>query len=242
MDLAKFISMLSKRSLYFACATQFKDPYEGYFPKSWLPEKQLKNLLDIKSEIDNSIFSGFLKKLAKFQKLDNAIEDMFLDSILSWGINSWHISEYESEAMWNLYTLSGQGIAIESTIKQLIASAYTEQKFDVQPVEYIDFESQEFNGTSSIFLKRKSFEHEQELRAIVLLKENAKGQGVFVDCNLDVLINYVHVSPFAESYFKEVVEDICNGKITNLNKKIMQSTLFKKPNYKLTSIKQPNES
>jgi hypothetical protein len=238
MDLAKFISLLSKQSLYFACATQFNDPYEGYFPKFWLPQNEINNLSNIKSKIDKFPFSRYLKKIPKFPDLENAVENMFIDSILSWGINSWHISEYESEAMWKLYSSLGQGIAIESTIERLKDSVLTEQKFDVQRVEYIDFEeAQEFNGTSSIFLKRKSFEHEKELRAIVLLKGNDRGQGVFVKCDLDILINTVHISPFAENYFKEVVENICEGKISKLNKIVIQSSLFDKPDYSLKSLR-----
>jgi hypothetical protein len=34
MDLAKFVSLLSSEALYFACPCEFKDPYEGAYPKS----------------------------------------------------------------------------------------------------------------------------------------------------------------------------------------------------------------
>jgi hypothetical protein len=34
MDLAKFVSFLSKEALYFACPCEFVDPYEGAYPKS----------------------------------------------------------------------------------------------------------------------------------------------------------------------------------------------------------------
>ena len=35
------------------------------------------------------------------------------------GVSCWHIDEHESEAMWQLYTAAGQGIAIESTKARL---------------------------------------------------------------------------------------------------------------------------
>jgi len=34
LDLPKLVSMLSRGSLYFACPTEFSDPYEGYLPRS----------------------------------------------------------------------------------------------------------------------------------------------------------------------------------------------------------------
>ena len=58
-----------------------------------------------------------------------------------------------------------------------------------------------------LFLKRKSFKYEQELRATVLLPE--EGKGVSIKCNLNTLITQIHVSPFMQPYFKNVVEAIC---------------------------------
>jgi hypothetical protein len=34
MDLSKFLSLLTARSLYFACPSQLDDPYEGCLPIS----------------------------------------------------------------------------------------------------------------------------------------------------------------------------------------------------------------
>src|SRR5664279_16676 len=41
MDLAKFTYMLITESLYFACPLKFKDPYEGFLPRSHI-EANLK--------------------------------------------------------------------------------------------------------------------------------------------------------------------------------------------------------
>ena len=49
MDLAKFMSLLSKESLYFACPREFNDPFEGYFPKGYaqdFADKQQKRIDD----------------------------------------------------------------------------------------------------------------------------------------------------------------------------------------------------
>ena len=34
MDLAKFISLLSKEALYFSCPADFNDPFEGFIPRN----------------------------------------------------------------------------------------------------------------------------------------------------------------------------------------------------------------
>ena len=34
MDLAKFVSLLTTKSLYFSCPSQFDDPFEGSVPRS----------------------------------------------------------------------------------------------------------------------------------------------------------------------------------------------------------------
>jgi hypothetical protein len=83
--------------------------------------------------------------------------------------------------------------------------------------------------------KRKSFEHEKELRAIVLLKE--QGKGMFVKYDLEKLINQIHIPPFSEPYLKEVVEYICSiNKESVIEKPITQSTLFKKPDYTIKAL------
>jgi hypothetical protein len=78
-----------------------------------------------------------------------------------------------------------------------------------------------------LFLKRKSFEHERELRATVLLK--TEGRGTFVACDLDTLITKVHISPIAPAYLEGVVRDICSASVRKLGKPIMKSPLYDKP-------------
>jgi hypothetical protein len=78
-----------------------------------------------------------------------------------------------------------------------------------------------------LFLKRKSFEHERELRVTILLKK--EGQGTFVACDLDTLITQVHISPFAPTYLKDVVDHICSGGVRKLRKPIVKSSLYDKP-------------
>ena len=139
--------------------------------------------------------------------------------------------------MWKLYSASGQGIAIESTIKQLKNSILFDKSLEIEHVRYISEDNPgDYDANmNTLAWKRKSFEHEKELRAIVLLKE--QGKGMFVKYDLEKLINQIHISPFSEPYLKEVVEYICSiNKESVIEKPITQSTLFKKPDYTIKAL------
>jgi len=148
------------------------------------------------------------------------------------GISCWHQNEHESEAMWKLYSASGQGIAIESTDVKLKKAITDTKGLIIDKVRYMDFDNdpiEKGHRHYRLFLKRKSFDHERELRATVLLPE--VGKGVYVPCDLDILISSIHLSPFVPEYFKIVVQALCIGKTRILRKDIHQSKLFDEPNY-----------
>ncbi|KAF5417645.1 MAG: hypothetical protein C5S38_01275 [Candidatus Methanophagaceae archaeon] len=87
-------------------------------------------------------------------------------------MNCWHINDYESAAMWNLYLKTDEGVAIQSTFKRLTESFLNHAEHDVHigTVKYIDYETEwlpERYSFNPFLHKRKSFEHERELRAII---------------------------------------------------------------------------
>lgn len=177
---------------------------------------------------------------------DESIEEIakgFTNSIeesrLYKGVSCWHKSEHESEAMWKLYTNTGQGIAIESTIKQLEYSIISDREIFFENVIYVAEDEQkntEHLKYEMLKFKRKSFEHEKEFRAIVDLKEAEKGEGTFVNCDLNKLINRIHISPYLEPYFVEIVKEICIGKLQNIDSLVTCSKLLDKPDYSLRAL------
>ncbi len=238
LDLARFISLLSTESLRFACPNEFtNDPYEGYYPKSHvqafssMAKQQLGQLRATRDEM--------IARLPGIDaaRLDEAIvaakerfKNAFNETRLKFGISCWHRNEAESEAMWKLYATSGQGIAIESTRNQLRDSLSGSDGIHIGDVRYLDFESdpiEKGHEHYGLFLKRKSFEHERELRATILL--NSAGQGMFVKCDLNTLITQIHISPFAPAYFKDVVSAVCSGALRQLHKPVCQSPLLALP-------------
>jgi len=165
--------------------------------------------------------------------LANTIPEIRKKAISRFGVTCWHKSEYESEAMWKLYSVSGHGIAIESTIGRLRSSLRNANNVCIDSVRYMDFDRdpiEKGHKHDGLFVKRKSFEHEKEVRATILLPQ--EGKGILVSCDVDTLISCVHVSPFAPTYLKEAVEFICgSGKLHMLQKPVIRSKLLDAPNY-----------
>ena len=156
LDFTKFVSLLDKQALFFCGADKMDDPFEGSFTKTNVSERR-----EAIEEKFLDIVSSNLKMLKEFV-----------------AVNCWHINRYESAAMWKLYLKSNEGIAIRSTFGRLRDSLKDEEhKIYIGKVQYIDYEKDKIPDDTSFspFVhKRKSFEHEKELRAIIreLPKEN----------------------------------------------------------------------
>ena len=228
MDFTKFVSLLDKQALFFARADMLPDPFEGSYSKANI---RLRPIIykDIPRKIQRQL-SVFMKDLRKFTI-----------------INSWHMNEYESAAMWKLYLKTDEGIAIQSTFKRLTRSFNKNMGNDgytvyIGKVKYIDYETEwlpEGNTFYPFLRKRRSFKHEQELRAIIQkvpvkgdkmdLKQEIFDKGAYVPVDLNTLIERIFVSPTAPKWFNGLVESIVSK--YNLKKKIMQSSLADGPVY-----------
>lgn len=180
---------------------------------------------DAKAELDKALVDLKEKLTSSYQEAGSRL-----------GISCWHISEYESAAMWKLYSAPGSCIAIESTIGQLELSINHRTDLVIHRVRYMDFDNdpiEQGHKHYGLFLKRKSFEHEKELRVTVRLPEDLpkEERGIPVPCNLDTLISRIHVSAIALSYLRDAVEALCRGKMRSLQKPVLQSKLYNAPEY-----------
>lgn len=234
MDIAKFISMLSTESLYFSPSEAFDDPFEG-----------AKGILGNQSEWNEYYLDFFrfaIKTAPGISKEDSSDEKLELTSqrLLkelaqnglydrkSTCISCWHCNEYESEAMWKLYSANvTNAVAIETTYQNLHEALGEDPYVKIGRVKYIDFRKRYSKiGFDAFWYKRKSFEHEREVRAIILNHENS-GKGISRSVDLDVLIKNVYVSPYAPEWFAEVVRDVVLK--YNLKKPVMYSSMRDQP-------------
>ena len=89
-------------------------------------------------------------------------------------VSSWHLNAGESAAMWDLYLGTEPGVAIQSTVgalrQQMDAGSGATEVF-IGAVEYIDYATDSwgaFRAFNRVFHKRNSFEHEREIRAVIV--------------------------------------------------------------------------
>jgi hypothetical protein len=195
VDLAKFVDMVQRESLWFARADTLGDSFEGSVPPQFTRDWNEATL----SEVTN------------YRKA--------MRQILY--VNCWTAMDYESVAMWNEYSRSSLGLAVRSTVGRLIESVgELDLTWHVASVEYVDYETASADPGDLytwFFRKRRSFEHEREIRAIAhdpahitLLKMDDPGtpRGVRVTTDLNVLVEAVYVKPMAPDWYADLVVDL----------------------------------
>lgn len=203
MDFTKFVAMLESSTLFFAPIAALEDRFEGTIP--------------------NELFRGHMEALTQRYpgtpeaELLELAEAQVLRPIrlarLATNVNCWHASPHESVAMWNLYVKSGEGIAVQSTYERLIRSITDEREVGLGEVSYVDFKPGEVGPIDmGLFLKkRKSFEHEREIRAMVL-DQNAPDRGTSdgsrVRVDLTTLVEVVYVAPGSPAWMLHLVESV----------------------------------
>lgn len=205
MDFTKFVDLLSTSSLFFCRADRFDDPFEGSVPKKHY-ERRVNELTM------QPTFFGDEKEM--YEQYGEEFRKYVY-------INCWHMNDSESAALWRLYLQSHEGIAIRSSRERMTASVSSSpMSVWSVPVKYIDYENDDVPVPSNMApyrYKRKSFEHEKELRAIIYTEvTDSKGnkirplseEGIKVISDLNQLIEHVTVSPTSASWFVELVENV----------------------------------
>jgi hypothetical protein len=219
MDFTKFVSLLDKEALFFVAADKLLDQFEGSSPKPTVESRSQEKL--------GGLFGGITYSKLTEEAFKNFRQLMY--------INSWHLNNYESAAMWELYLKSDEGIAIQSTVRKLKDSfKNTKEDISIGKIKYIDYkkdtiaESLRGSPMGPYFFKRKSFAHEQELRALYTslsepYKEEPNPPGLYIKIDIDTLIDNVYVSPMAEQWFYDLVTSVV--KKFNVSKNVKQSSI-----------------
>ncbi|WP_281232081.1 hypothetical protein [Flavobacterium gelatinilyticum] len=191
LDLSKFLDLLLSKKLFMSRSDKFEDQYEGTFSEPTYEE--IKKLA-----IDNPDFLNYYKT----QREKTAI-------------SSWHINEYESFAMWQIFTKNNEGLAIQSTIGRLQKAVKPENNFDqyIGEVNYIDYKKEyiPFDDLFFPFLfKRKSFQYEREVRILTdTSKSNIKlNDGIKINVDINQLIEKIYIHPKSENWYKKLVIEL----------------------------------
>ncbi len=191
LDLSKFLDLLMSRKLFMSRSDKFEDQYEGTFSEPTYEE--IKKLSE-----NNPEFLDYYKS--------------HREKVV---VSSWHINEYESFAMWQIFTQNNEGLAIQSTIGRLQKALKPEINYSqfIGEVNYIDYKKEYIPFDDMFFpfmFKRKSFQYEREVRIISDLSENAVkiNDGIKIDVDVNQLIEKIYIHPKSENWYKKLVIEL----------------------------------
>lgn len=247
LSLDKLVDLLSTSKLFFTPLAEFvkTDPFEGYLPAVALDAiastfqpivNQFERSHQQVAEYRNK--RGYPLTNAEEEKLQAGLEDLrshqrrILPAIAkATMVNCWHISEYESEAMWRLYAENGKAVAVETTLdalKESIQVGESSSLVFIYPVKYLDFFNSALQPRDCVveghlipLLKRISYQHENEVRAFVTkIAPNPrvgadvtfwKPEPIRLPIDVKALVKAIHISPYAGEPFPASVAKICEA-------------------------------
>jgi hypothetical protein len=197
MNLEKLLAILGTHQLFLCRLDKFIDPWEGVWPKpiveairnNWLPK-------------DHDTFLSFSKRMRR-----------------SFFVNCWHESKYESAALWDQYARSA-GFAVCTTVGRLKQSISDNRPVFVGRIKYLDYDEDtvtELNMLLPPFLKRRSFQHENEVRVMLwdMPIEESKPidwerarESHSLQVNLTELIQELYLSPIIDDWLVPQLQEL----------------------------------
>lgn len=229
-NFTKFIDALERSSLFFSRADLLGDRFEGSLARPNISQRA-------------TVYAEVLSRIGeeKWRDVQETYRRMLEGARFNTYISSWHVGEYESAAMWGLYTPPSEGIAIRTTFARLRDSLRTDHRVHIGQVTYMDYETSwipEGNSLAPFVHKRRSYDFESELRAVIqeFLRAGNEHEidptrhgppGVRVPVDLGILIESVWVSPSAPAWLSELVRDVARRYRSELA--VFQSSLADDP-------------
>jgi len=223
LNYGKFLDLLVSQSIYFSRIDKLDDPFEGSYPLR-NPEFELENiqkeLIDIGMDktIAISTAKGGRRSLSQFRQA--LLKRVF--------VNCWYMADHENAAMWKMY--GNDGIAIQSTFqkfKQALENKNGKEKIYFSQITYIDYTEHRFDNSLNLnlpfFHKHKSFENEQEIRAIIFetpisnsnildveaLSPTQEGITITIEDNsIAKMIEKIHVAPKSPDFVIHALKDV----------------------------------
>jgi hypothetical protein len=215
-DFAKFVSLLSTKSLWFSRSDLLGDPFEGSMPKG---------NQDARDNGIRKIYEESLKGKVNMTR-DEYVKFCSREPIFRRQayINCWHRNDHESMAMWKIYGKMDNSIAIRSSYNR-ISCALGDNPVSGGCVKYSDFDLEKIknNGNYLYYFinKMKPFEFEDEFRLFTwhFDLEGVKNEdgcidielyrvGKQIEVDVEQLIESIYVSPQSPEWFLNSVKSV----------------------------------
>jgi len=202
MRLTRFMDMLENQQIYFAAATEFTDPFEGAVavqPHDWPVDDRY---------VEPEMFERAFEALRRLTK-----------------ISCWHIEDYESTAMWDLYSGFGKGVAISSNplrVSEGLENFRLKPEFGVEDlwggqVQYHDLmiERLQVRMLERFYRKHRAFSWEKEFRFAIAVRRaeefgvEVPNKGILVGLDPKAVIEKIHIGPLLSDIERSDIVRIC---------------------------------
>jgi len=206
MDIARFVSLLEDKAIYFARADQMSDKWEGSFSQANV-------------ELRPQLYGEH------FEVINVEAADRRISALRSMHMNCWHESSVESAAMWDIYQHEGRGVALRTDWASLTTSIGSDRTIFGARIKYADYHSTfipEGNAFDAFMHKRLSFAHEREVRLIMMTGLSAphpteENSAIFlgpeppvipIPVDLEKLIHGIYVAPGSPRWIADLIEKL----------------------------------
>ncbi|BBO29393.1 DUF2971 domain-containing protein [Alteromonas sp. I4] len=203
MDLAKFVSLLDKGTLWLARSDTFRDQSEGRFPS------------EMRAAIENAYESFEAEVDSPIKNADDFQVYLCRNAYIS----CWHKNVHENMVMWEVYGRDCNSVAVQTTVGKLeenicnIDSGGLE--FHLKNVQYLRAKDVKgkLNYSAPFFFKRPHYSFEKEARILLSTYSSISPQkdtppGVEVQIDVSKAIEKILVHPDSDVWFVEVVKSI----------------------------------
>jgi len=252
----KMVALLLDRVLHFSRADTFLDRFEIGIPaRDMAATRQWTAAAIADGTISRDGLMSYLAAMseqprASFERMadDQLVAQTMRYTSRALFVSSWHLNDGESAAMWDVFLGAEPGVAIQSTVgalrQQMDAGSGATEVF-IGAVEYINYATDswgELRAFNRVFHKRSSFEHERELRAVIVRPRyaelahldldsvvDAARNGIDVPIAVDRLVQRLWVSPRADQWFASLVERVVGQ--FGIQVPIVRSRLYDEPEY-----------
>ena len=222
MGVERLRDMLQSRTIHFAAATQFDDPFEGA-----VAVQPFDFPVDPRYAEPDPGERAFreLKRLTK--------------------ISCWHREDHESDAMWQLYSGEGKGIAIVSNARRLdnslgpyrIRPEYGEEDIWGGSVTYVDLMVERLRAgmMERFFYKHHAFSWEKEFRLAISVRNaeefavDVPEKGIAVPVDINEMIEELHIGPNVSTEDRERLFELCED--NGLRGRVRVTSLLGRPRY-----------
>lgn len=237
LSFSKFVDLLQREKLFFCRLDRLRlvDPHEYSHispifcprdPASFAPGLT-PELRSQPEELQRAILEDQQRLRTQMENQHKRTVARELQHMAAHAVCCWRHDSAESHAMWQIYAPAAEGVAIRTTVGRLKAALVDKRTIDLGNVSYYDsaknflietsdigqriVESGSYTNIDLCLHKQPWYAYENEVRALLFSDKfpaPLKDSSLYVDVDLNILIEAIVLNPAAASWFENVVRGV----------------------------------